>query len=237
MYTMLIYGIHAVQAALDNPKRHCRKLWVTKDTQKRLTVPDRLRQIIAVTDRANIDQRIGKDITHQGVALEVEPLATPTFEDVVENAGRTEKATIVILDQITDPHNVGAILRSCAAFNVSALILPKDNAPDRNNPIIIKNACGATERVPLIYVGNLSRSMEYLKKNGFWCVGLDERGKQNIKQLKPMEHLALVMGSEGEGMRRLTAENCDLLVRLPTNPDFPTLNVSNAAAIALYAMA
>lgn len=225
-----LYGLHAVQAALNNPQRKCYELWATKDAQQSLSIPKSLK--VKTVERREIDQRVGENATHQGAALVAEPLPGIYLETYLQTC--PEKTFCVVLDQVTDPHNIGAILRSAAAFGATALIYPEKNAPDSNNSIIAKVASGALEHVPIITVTNLGRTLETLKQHQFWCTGLDERG-QNLLQASPFaQRTALVLGAEGKGLRRLTLENCDFLVSLPTEDSFPTLNVSNAAAVAFY---
>ncbi|MEN8237253.1 MAG: 23S rRNA (guanosine(2251)-2'-O)-methyltransferase RlmB [Pseudomonadota bacterium] len=225
-----LYGLHAVQAALNNPKRKCHGLWATKEALQSLSIPQPLK--VKTTQRREIDQLVGANITHQGVALNLEPLPGVYLETYLQACPK--QTFCVVLDQVTDPHNIGAILRSATAFGASALIYPEKNAPDGNNNIIAKVASGALEHTPLIIVTNLGRTLETLKQHEFWCTGLDESG-QSILQTTPFsQRTAIVLGAEGKGLRRLTRENCDFLVSLPTEEVFPTLNVSNAAAVAFY---
>ena len=155
------------------------------------------------------------------------------IEDLICDTKKLEKALVVILDQVSDPHNVGAILRSAAAFGAMAVIVPDANAPEETGTLA-KSASGALEVIPLIRVANLSRAMEMLKKADFWCVGMDGYAKKEMGEDRLPQKCALVMGSEGEGMRRLTAENCDYMVKLPIARTVESLNVSNACTIALY---
>ncbi len=231
--------MHAVKAALLNPKRNCQMLWVTRDVKASLQAEGVLQHHakldIQVVDKAQLAAIAGEDAVHQNVALQAGPLTPPHIEDLLAKC--PENALVVVLDQVTDPHNVGAILRSCAAFGALAIVQPDKHAPDAANSIVAKTASGAVEKVPIISVTNLVSTIKKLQQQHFWCVGLDERGKQNLSQVDLAERIAIVMGSESSGMRRLTRENCDLLVRLPTVSDFATLNVSTAAAVALYEFA
>lgn len=234
-----IFGLHAVKAALSNSERQCHHLWLTSEVHEALKYAGLLalhpKLRIEITDIPTLNSKGGDNATHQGIVLLADPLARVHLEDKL--AQLPERALIVVLDQISDPHNVGAILRSAAAFGAFAVVQPDDHTPDPSNPIIAKVASGALENVPLINVTNLARALQMLKEDGFWLIGLDEKGTQSLSEVAVGERIALVMGSEDKGMRRLTRENCDILASLPTSPQFPTLNVSNAAAISLYEFA
>ncbi|MFN7710648.1 MAG: 23S rRNA (guanosine(2251)-2'-O)-methyltransferase RlmB [Holosporales bacterium] len=226
----LIYGWHAVRAVLSSGRRPLYRLYVIDAATKENLAPPACLPT-EVKDRDYFKKRLGLDAVHQGVLLEAGPLEAPLLDEVLANP---ETRLVMVLDQVTDPHNLGAILRSCAAFGASALIIPDRNSPDSRNPIIAKTASGAMENIPVVRVVNLNRALDDLKAAGFWCMGLDERGDKDLDQMDLKGRVALVMGAEGSGLRRLTRESCDLLVRLPTNPAFPTLNVSVASAISLY---
>lgn len=231
-----IYGVHAVERALHNPKRHCLKLVTTTACPWDEVTLTSIRQMHpelewAQEDRAFFIDLFGPNATHQGVALQVKQLPELSLEELVD-ASRPQ--TFVILDQVTDPQNVGAVLRSCAAFGVDALILPDMNTCPIDSPVLAKNASGALEVVPIIRITNLARTLDFLKKEGFWCVGLDETGDPMTSTTPLQGNSAIILGAEGKGMRRLTRECCDFLIRLPTSEEFATLNVSNAAAIVLY---
>ena len=222
-----IYGQHAVEAALANPNRRKIKIKSVRP------VPNSLAQDIPVeiVSKQTLDLLCSESAVHQGIALQALPLAPVSLESVSEK--NVSKDVILILDQVTDPHNIGAILRSAAAFNASAIILADAHAPEET-PALVKASCGGIEVVPLIRVSNLVRAIETLKKNGFWILGLDGKAKRSISEEKLPDKTAFVLGSEGEGLRRLTEENCDLLIKLPISKRMESLNVSNAAAIALY---
>lgn len=229
-----LYGQHPVLAALANPKRRKSRLLVTAAGAERL---DGFRGQLPVepemVERSRLDEMLPEGALHQGLALKCQELEPVAIEDVVNNAGDNDR--IVILDQVTDPHNVGAILRSAAVFGARALIIPHRHAP-AETAVLAKSASGALESVPIVHVGNLARAMERLKDGGFWCVGFAGEAEATLADVAKGGKLALVMGAEGDGMRRLTRENCDHLVRIPmVENQVGSLNVSNAAAVALYA--
>lgn len=226
-----LYGHHAVTAALGNPDRRTERLLATAKTAEQLTRdwPDAHPEIV---ERTEIDAVLPPEAVHQGLALLAPPLEQPPLEDVTDAAAGRD-ALIVILDRVTDPQNVGAVLRSAAAFGATAVVLPDRHAPPPTGALA-KAASGALEHVPLIPVANLRRTLKLLKGRDFWCLGLDGAATQSLAEAAPGGRIALVLGAEGAGLRRLTAERCDLLCRLPTRGPIATLNVSNAAAVALY---
>jgi 23S rRNA (guanosine2251-2'-O)-methyltransferase len=225
-----LYGHHAVAAALTNPQRRLRRLLLTAETEAALT------QMLAPpwplsperTDRARIDQLLGRDIAHQGVALLADPLAQPSLASVLERAG-----PIVVLDQVTDPRNIGAIMRSAAAFGAAAVITQDRNAPEETGSLA-KAASGTLETMPLLRAVNIARTLIALKAANVWCVGLDASGKPLSGAFFAGRRVALVLGAEGEGMRRLTRETCDEIAGLSIKGAVESLNVSAAAAVALY---
>jgi len=229
--TYWIYGTHAVETALANPKRQSHKLCLLKHQEKYA----QYKQVkIELVDVGFFKKTFGDQAVHQGIALEVEPLSQPTLYEMLSSLKNVETALIAVLDQLTDPHNIGAILRSAAAFNVKALIVTQHATVSLQSAILSKAASGAVELVPIIEVTNLVQAFEILKKNEFWILGLSEQGKTSLNAEQLQGRYALVLGAEGKGMRRLTTESCDILVQLPTSQAFTTLNVSNAAAIAFY---
>lgn len=230
-----LYGGHAVLAALHNPQRRNRRLLLTAEQARLWT--DRLPSLpqAEIVDRARIDQVLPGGSVHQGIALLAEPLAEPTLDAACEPiAGR--RNIVVLLDQVTDPHNVGAILRSAAAFGARAVVTTERHAPETTG-VLAKAASGALEIVPLVRVVNLARALGDLADHGYWRLGLDGGAERTLAEAAPDADIALVLGAEGSGLRRLTAERCDLLVRLPISTAVESLNVSNAAAVALYALA
>jgi 23S rRNA (guanosine2251-2'-O)-methyltransferase len=230
-----------VAAALANPARRWRRLAILAGQEREaaaLIAGARARRIgsgepACVLDRAGFAGLLPEGAVHQGWALDAEPLSPPELEAVMEGAERAGRAIVVVLDQVTDPHNVGAVLRSAAAFGALAVVVAAHGAPPQSGTLA-KAASGALEMVPLIREVNLSRALDRLKSAGFWCCGLDEAAAEPLAALDLGDRVAVVLGSEGGGLRRLVREHCDYLARLPTRPELPSLNVSNAAAIALY---
>jgi 23S rRNA (guanosine2251-2'-O)-methyltransferase len=228
-----VYGRHAVAAALANPARRWRRLAVLAGQEAEAAV---LAQAAAAVrhgegeavqsfDRAALDRLLPEGAVHQGWALEVDPLAAADLDDVLRAAAVTPGRSIVILlDQVSDPHNVGAVLRSAAAFGARAVILAEHGAPPAGG-VLAKAASGALDS---------ARTLDRLKEAGFWCCGLDEAAPAPLASLDLGPRVVLALGSEGGGLRRLLRERCDFLARLPTRPALPSLNVSNAAAVALY---
>lgn len=185
---------------------------------------------ISVVDSGKLDNVLPRDAVHQGVVVECAPLTQPSLQDWL---AEDIKKPIILLDQVSDPHNVGAILRSAAAFDAGCVVLTDRGAPTESG-VMAKSASGAMENVPLIAVGNLVKAIELIKKKEYWVAGLDGASEQNIGAAKLGKDTALVLGAEGRGLRRLTAEHCDYLVKLPMSDRMESLNVSNAAAISLY---
>ena len=239
-----LYGRHPVAVALANPERRWRRLAVLatqEDEARALVAAARATrhsdgEPIRVLDRAGFAALLGDEAVHQGLALEIEPLDILDLDDVLRGTELAPRAVIVVLDQVTDPHNVGAILRAAAAFGAKGVIVAAHGAPPATGALA-KAASGALELVPLIPAVNLARALDRLKEAGFWCCGLDERAPQLLAELDLGARVALVLGAEGDGLRRLVRESCDYLARLPTTPAMPSLNVSTAAAIALYQLA
>lgn len=225
-----IYGLHAVAAALENPGRKIHRLIATAEAAEKLlrTCPQSHPEKVA---RQEIDAALPAGAVHQGAALLADALEQPALEEVIAGAG--DSAVIMLLDQVTDPHNLGAVLRSAAAFGALAVVQTERGAPGATG-IVAKSASGALEAVPLVTVTNLARALGALQRAGFWLIGLDGEAERTLAGIAPSGRTALVLGAEGKGLRRLTREHCDLLARLPTRPPVASLNVSNAAAVALY---
>lgn len=233
--THWLYGWHACIAALNNPQRSVRRLVCAENAARELPKTHH-RMTPEIMHMRDIDALVGKGAVHQGIAVQVQKCESLLLHEVlalVEDLPK--KPPIVLLDQITDPHNIGAILRSAAAFNVAAVITPKDHGA-HESAVMAKAASGALDMVPLIEVTNLAQALREIKEAGYWIYGLDGNASESLHEHKNMHHCALVLGAEGKGMRRLTAELCDHLVRLPMAEKMESLNVSNAAAIALYHM-
>jgi len=226
--TVIMYGWHTVTAALRNPARHLRKLLVTENAARRLA-EDGIKPRLApdIVRPSAIAERLLPDAVHQGLYLETDPLPSPAVEDL------PAQGIVLVLDQITDPHNVGAIFRSAAAFAASAIVTTQRHSPDATGALA-KAASGALENVPLVSVQNLARGLTALKASGFLVIGLDGGGDADLAALPLRAPLALVLGAEGKGLRQLTKETCDHVARIGLPGDIKSLNVSNAAAVALY---
>jgi 23S rRNA (guanosine2251-2'-O)-methyltransferase len=219
---------------LTNPKRQIKRLIATPQALAEIEPLAKAKGVAAESvEVGRILHVTPPGSVHQGVAALLHPMAAMDIEDAI--AGAPSPRRVVVLDQVTDPHNIGAILRSAAAFGVAAVI-----AQDRHTPqlsgVVAKAASGAAEIVPFVRVTNIARAMEELEELGFLRVGLADEAKGGLKDIDRSRDLAIVLGAEGDGMRRLTREKCDVLVSLPTKPDMPSLNVSNAAAVALFAL-
>jgi len=228
--SLWLWGLHACRAALKNPQRDCLRLLLTPTSAHEFSdLKDQKTPRLEVVDPAALSKILPAGAVHQGVALEVLPLPEPSFDKLIH----APEGNLIVLDHVTDPHNVGAILRTAHALNALGVMMTEHHTPPLSG-VLAKTASGALDSLPLWKVTNLSRSLEDLKKNGFWTVGLDERSPHFLSREKLPSKLALVMGAEGAGLRRLTQEKCDFLAKLRTNPAFPTLNVSVATALALY---
>ncbi|MFC3579552.1 23S rRNA (guanosine(2251)-2'-O)-methyltransferase RlmB [Sphingomonas hylomeconis] len=227
------WGRHAVTAALENPERVVRKVWATREALTGFSIPSTIPVVFAdVTDLARL---VPGDAPHQGLVIEVDPLEDIWLGDLLQQ-GEGDQRPLVILDQVTDPHNVGAIMRSAAAFNALGIVTPDRHAPPESGTIA-RAASGALEVVPWVRVVNLARALEEIAEAGFWRVGMTGEATQTLTEAMGQQRVALVLGAEGEGMRQNTAAHCDELAKLPISDQVESLNVSNAAAIALYAIA
>jgi 23S rRNA (guanosine2251-2'-O)-methyltransferase len=224
----MLYGLHAVEAALSNPNRPVLRLLATDNAAHRLGSLLAKRQVTpeATTPR-DLDRLLGPDTVHQGIALETEPLPPAGLDDIGQNG------ILLVLDQVTDPHNVGAVLRSAAAFGASGLVLTERHSPPLSG-VLAKSASGALDLVPVVLVKNLAQALTELGERGVLRIGLAEEADETLEDTALTRPLALVLGAEGKGLRQLTREKCDRLCRISTVSALASLNVSNAAAIAMH---
>lgn len=230
-----LYGTHAVLAALDNPDRYLRRLLLTREAREALGSDLPLASVQPETiDRLKLDSLLPPGAVHQGIAALVDPLEDGGVESLKEALDEDAREIVLLLDHVTDPRNVGAILRSAAAFGARAVVVTDRHAPEATGALA-KAASGGLEVVPLIRVTNMSRALELLAEYGFWRVGLEmETDKTLAEAVEGIKRVALVLGAEDEGLRRLTREKCDFLAKLPMSGAVESLNVSAAAAVALY---
>ena len=224
------WGRHAVAAALDNPQRKVLRAWTTREAADAMQFPKDVP--VTLADVADLGRLIPNDAPHQGMVIEVEPLDEVWLDDLLVSA--PERAVLLVLDQVTDPHNVGAILRSAAAFGAIGLVSQDRHSPPEGG-VIAKAASGALERVAWARVVNLARALDDIASAGFWRIGLAGDAETDLKDALGPARVALVLGAEGPGLRHNTREHCDALARLPIGDAVQSLNVSNAAAVALYA--
>ena len=225
---VILYGWHTVAAALNNPQRHIRKLMLSENAVRRLADENIALPVTPEIVRpALIDARLGPDAVHQGLLAEADPLPSPDIDEL------PQEGIVLVLDQITDPHNVGAIMRSAAAFAVKAIVTTARHSPEATG-VLAKSASGALELVPLVTVQNLARALTAMNDQGFMTVGLDSQGSENLGSVALRQPLALVLGAEGKGLRQLTRDTCSVVARLDMPGEIKSLNVSNAAVLALY---
>ena len=225
---VILYGWHTVKAALENPARRIRRLFATENAARRLAEDGLAPGVETELVRPDaIAHRLGPDAVHNGLLAEADPLPSPELDEL-EPAG-----IVLVLDQITDPHNVGAILRTAAGFAVAAVVTTARHSPEATG-VLAKSASGALEYVPIVTVQNLARALELLRERGYLLVGLDSTGDIDLGDAPLRAPLALVLGAEGKGLRQLTRATCDRVARLDLPGRIKSLNVSNAAALALY---
>ena len=224
------WGKHAVAAALDNPERRVIRAWSTREAAALMNFPPDVP--VTFADVADLGRLVPNDAPHQGVVIEVEPLEDQWLADVLGDA--PQRAVLLVLDQVTDPHNVGAILRSAAAFGAIGIVTQDRHSPTEGG-VLAKAASGALETVPWVRVVNLARALEEIAEASFWRIGLTGDATTDLKDALGPQRVALVLGAEGPGMRANTRDHSDALARLPIGSAVESLNVSNAAAIALYA--
>lgn len=229
-----LYGLHAVQAALANPRRKLGRAVLTPRAQE--TLGPRLlgRVRVETQDPGSMDRLLPPGAVHQGALLEAWPLKSPDLDEILEAAPEGRRV-VLVLDQLSDPHNVGAILRTAAAFNVACVVVQDRNAPPQSGALA-KAASGALDLIPYVEVVNIARTLDQLAEKNFWRVALAGDGEQTLAEAAPAGDVALVLGSEGSGIRRLVREHCDVAAFIPIAERMESLNVSNAAAIALYEM-
>ncbi len=236
--TVLIWGQHAVRAAWLNPRRKCHRLWASKAGWENLApaVAEAQEALLKrpapkICEPRDIDRLTPQGSVHQGLLLETSPLPDTALHEILQRDPPASLA--LVLDHVTDPHNAGAILRSAAALGADAVVMTERNAPSATG-VLAKAASGALEHVPQVHVVNIARALDSLREEGFWIVGLAEEGEKMLQDYDLKGKIALVLGAEGDGLRHLTRQKCDFLARLPTQGPIGSLNVSNAAAIALY---
>jgi 23S rRNA (guanosine2251-2'-O)-methyltransferase len=224
------WGKHAVSAALDNPDRKVLKAWATREAMTFMQFPPDV--AVTVAEAPDLARFVPADAPHQGVVIEVEPLEDAWLDELITDP--PERAVLLVLDQVTDPHNMGAILRSAAAFGAIGIVTQDRHSPPESG-VVAKAASGALERVPWVRVVNLARALEEIAEAGFWRIGLAGDADTELKDALGPDRVALVLGAEGAGLRHNSREHCDALAKLPITDAIESLNVSNAAAVALYA--
>ncbi len=225
-----LWGKHAVAAALDNPHRKVLRAWATREAAAFMQFPKDV--AVTLADVQDLARLVPGDTPHQGVVIEVEALDDAWLDEILAHA--PERSVLLVLDQVTDPHNVGAILRSSAAFGAIGIVTQDRHSPPESG-VVAKAASGALERLPWARVVNLARALEEIGEAGFWRIGLTGDAEMELKEALGPQKVALVLGAEGAGLRPNTREHCDALARLPIGDSVESLNVSNAAAVALYA--
>jgi 23S rRNA (guanosine2251-2'-O)-methyltransferase len=225
-----LWGKHAVAAALDNPARKVLRAWATREAAASMQLPAGI--ALTLAEAPDLGRLVPNDAPHQGVVIEVEPLEDAWLDEILGEP--PERAVLLVLDQVTDPHNVGAILRSAAAFGAIGIVTLDRHSPPESG-VIAKAASGALERVPWVRVVNLARALEEIGEAGFWRIGLAGDAETDLREALGPARVALVLGAEGAGLRPNTREHCDATARLPIGEAIESLNVSNAAAVALYA--
>lgn len=237
-----LFGTHAVSEAWTNPKRHIHELFITDKALDGFDKALRQAQSMGlkrpdpqIVDKSVLDQSTPMGSVHQGIGLNCQNLDETDIHDFIRASDSQDHSVLVMLDQVTDPHNVGAIIRSACVFGAAGIIMQKKHAPELMG-VLAKTACGGVEHVPVAYETNLTRSLEALQDAGYFAVGLAEEGEDNLGDFKNHEKLVIVLGAEGDGIRRLVREQCDTLTRLSTAGAISSLNVSNAAAVALFAV-
>ncbi len=237
-----IYGFHAVSEAWMNEDRVIQALYITEQAARGFegTIVEGNRNKLkrpkpTIIDKQKLEKMLPRGAVHQGIAISCPQLEESDVQDFIIHASNNKRTVLAMLDQVTDPHNVGAILRSASAFGLDGVIMQKKHAPMLDG-VLAKTACGAVDHIPVAQATNLSRTIKELQDEGFYIIGLDERGEKEIGNLVKTDKMVIVLGSEGDGIRRLVKESCDELTRLPTGGTIASLNVSNAAAVTFYAL-
>ncbi len=229
-----IYGPHACLAALANPARRISRFLVTANAADDLDLENIAAPVEPqIVDRQTLEAELPPDCVHQGIAVLASALPHVDIQDVIAGYGENAPVVLLALDQANDPRNIGAILRTAAAFNVSGIIVPDRGTPDESGALA-KAAAGALETLPMLRVTNLVRTLEDIREQGFWSIGLDGYAEQAVSDMDLQGRIVIVLGAEGKGLRRLTRETCDHLVKIPISSAMESLNLSNAAAITLY---
>ncbi len=238
----ILYGFHSVHEAWLNPQRKIEALYMLPNAQKGFEDSLELarqkglkRPKAIIVDKGKFDKLLPKNAVHQGLAIKCAPLEESDLQDFIIKSHSQDASRLVILDQVTDPHNIGAIIRSACAFGIDGIILQKKHAPILDG-VLAKAACGAIEHVPVAYVTNLNRTIEELQDSLFTVFGLDSEAEHDIHITPKNEKLVLILGAEGKGLRQSLRKKCDFMVKLPTSGPIASLNVSNAGAVAFYAM-
>jgi 23S rRNA (guanosine2251-2'-O)-methyltransferase len=237
-----LFGIHAVREAILNPERKISAIYGTEMMENEVLrfVEEAAARGIArpdplLVEKEDLDRALPKGTVHQGISCEADPLSEVFLPDILNKYVPGKKMLLVLLDQVTDPHNMGAVMRSACAFGADGIVVQSRHAPELTG-IVAKTASGAVEHIPVIYETNLARAIDSLKEAGFFAIALDERGEKTLAEAPSFEKTLLVLGAEGPGLRPLVRDKCDVLLRLPTPGPLSSLNVSNAAAVALYAV-
>jgi len=230
-----IYGFHAVSSALSTGRRKVFSVISTQNAANRLDygLKQEFTNIIKILKPEEISAALPKGVVHQGIAALVEPLEEMSIDDLLTDVEEEEKVLLIALDQVTDPHNVGAIIRSAAAFGASGIILTERNSPEQT-ATVVKSSAGTIEFMSVVREVNLANTIRKLKKSGFFCAGLAGEATTLLADFDPPNKLVLILGSEGDGLRRLTKEECDYLIKIPMCEGVESLNVSNAAAVSMY---
>ena len=238
---LLLWGRYAVTAALETPLRPLYEVFFTESNQDKIHAlikqgPFELENgntKFHVVPSKELAALLPENSVHQGIVAIVKPLEPEKLDYLINETRENRTSFVVVLDQVTDPHNLGAVIRSAAAFSADAIIV-HDRSTPRLDGVLGKAASGALENISIIRIKNIARAIEQLKKNGFWCLGLSDSALNDLSNMQIPTKTALVLGAEGMGLRRLTRDTCDELARLPTSSNFPTLNISNAASISFY---